>query len=226
MSDSSLPRRGFLGRVSAAAAAFTAGVALPSQAASQSPATATAGADDVHALDRWMAAMPGRHRVVLDIVTPEHVDEMAYARNFLSASVADYGLADADHAVIVVLRHTATPWGYNDAMWARYTMGERLGVNEPRTETRAVRNRLLRTADDRDGMIAALANRGVHFAMCGLSTSRYAQEWARAIGGGVTAAAIRADLVANLVPNGHVVAAGVVAVQRAQSLGFATIHVG
>jgi intracellular sulfur oxidation DsrE/DsrF family protein len=223
VSESSLPRRGFLSRLSAAAAAFTAGAALPAHANAQTPTSAD---DDVHALDRWIAAMPGKHKLVLDVVTPEHVDELAYARNFLSASVADYGLSDADHAIIVVLRHTATAWGFNDTVWAKYAVGERLGVNEPRTETKALRNRLLRTADGRDGMIASLANRGVHFALCGLSTTRYSQEWARALGGGVTPADVRADLVANVVPNGHVMAAGVVAVQRAQSLGFTTIHVG
>mgnify|MGYP002787249033 CR=1 FL=1 len=222
MPDPSLPRRGFLSRLSAAAAAFTAGATLPASAPAQTPASA----DDVHALDRWIADLPGKHKLVLDVVTAERVDELAYARNFLSASVADYGLANEDHAIIVVLRHSATAWGYNDAVWAKYAVGERLGVNEPRSEVKATRNRLLRTADGRDGMIATLAARGVHFAMCGLSTTRYSQEWARAVGGGLTAEQVRADLVANLVPNGHVMAAGVVAVQRAQALGFSTIHVG
>jgi hypothetical protein len=225
VSDASLPRRGFLGRLSAAAAAFTAGAAAPRLLDAQSP---TPSADDVHELDRWMTTLPGRYKFVLDVVTPEHISEIAYARNFLSASMADYKLTEQDHAIIVVLRHTATPWGFNDAMWAKYAVGEKLNINEPRTEVKATRNPQFKTADGRDGTIAWLAARGVHFALCGLSTTRLAGEWGRAVGAETAEAraAVRAELVANTVPNGHVMAAGVVAVQRAQMLGFATLHVG
>jgi intracellular sulfur oxidation DsrE/DsrF family protein len=226
VSHSSLPRRGFLGRLSAAVAAFSAGAVLPAAAAAQSRTDAPASDDEVHALDKWITAMPGKHKLVLDVVTPEHVAEVAYARNFLTGSTTDYGLGDGDHAVIVVLRHTATPWGYNDAVWAKYGVGERINVKAPRSEDFATRNPLFKTADGRDGMLAQLAARGVHFAMCGLSTTRYSQEWARALGGGVTPQQVREDLVANLLPNGHVMPAGVVACQRAQELGFAYLYVG
>jgi hypothetical protein len=225
VTDPTLPRRSFLSRLSAAAAAFTAGAVAPRLLDAQAPVPMTTPSPaDVHALDQWIAAMPGRYKFVLDVVTPEHVSEMAYARNFLSASMNDYQLTEQDHAIIVVLRHTATPWGFNDAMWAKYAVGEKLGVNEPRTEVKATRNPLFKTADGRDSTIAWLAARGVHFALCGLSTSRLANGWARAAG--ATAADVRAELVANTVPNGHVMAAGVVAVQRAQMLGFAGVHVG
>ncbi len=223
MPDASLPRRDFLGRLSAAAAAFTAGTTTPQVLSAQS-VTAARQTTDVHELDRWMTVLPGRYKFVLDVVTPEHVNEIAYARNFLTASMNDYTLTAQDHAIIVVLRHTATPWGFNDAMWAKYAVGEKLNVTEPRSETKATRNPQLKTADGRDGTIAWLAARGVHFALCGLSTSRSANEWARATG--ANAAEVRAELVANTVPNGHVMAAGVVAVQRAQMLGFAALHVG
>jgi len=223
MTEPIVPRRGFLTRLTAAAAAFTAGTALPRTAQAQRQ---TAAVPDVHPLDKWMTELPGVHKMVVDVVTPEHVAEAAYARNFLSASVTDYGLTDADHAIIVVLRHTATPWGYNDHIWEKYKVGERINVKAPRSEDFATRNPMFKTADGRDGMIAALAARGVHFAMCGLSTSRYAQEWARAAGGGVTAAQVREELLANLVPNGHVMAAGVVACQRAQALGYTYLYVG
>ncbi|HUK34089.1 MAG TPA: hypothetical protein VLV86_09280, partial [Vicinamibacterales bacterium] len=58
----------------------------------------------------------------------------------------------------------------------------------------------------------------VHFAVCQMATKFFAANLAQAAGG--TADAVYNELVANLIPNSHMVAAGIVAVNRAQEHGF------
>jgi len=71
---------------------------------------------------------------------------------------------------------------------------------------------------------SAVTGRGAHFAICGMATNRIA---------GVIASAVKAtppeiykELAANLLPNGHIVAAGVVAVNRAQERGYTMLSAG
>jgi hypothetical protein len=57
-----------------------------------------------------------------------------------------------------------------------------------------------------------------------MATRRLAGQIAKAMGG--TADAIYDDLVANTVPNGHMVAAGVIASTRAQEYGYTLLVAG
>jgi intracellular sulfur oxidation DsrE/DsrF family protein len=66
--------------------------------------------------------------------------------------------------------------------------------------------------------ISEVQKKGVHFAVCQMATRFFAGNLAQATGG--TADAAYNELVANLVPNSHMVAAGIVAVNRAQERGF------
>lgn len=225
MSDTPQPvrRRGFLAALAAGGSAFAATLGFPRAADAQVQSQS-------HELDRWMDEMRGRHKQIFDIVTAAHIAEMAYARNFLVAS-GDYGLKDDDMSVIVSMRHEATPYAYNDAMWEKYRIGEALNVPQPRQGGRGVPPdttppaQLPRaTRNPQTGMITDLANRGVRFTACSLSTGRYASQFARATN--QQAADVRAELTANLVPNARIVPAGVVVLNRAQERGFSYIHVG
>jgi hypothetical protein len=117
-----VPRRGFLARLAAASGAVAAILGTPRLALAQAQQPAT------HDLDKWLDALAGQHRLVLDCVTTAHIGEMAYARNFYTANGADYGLKDTDLSVVVILRHEATVFGYNDAMWAKFRIGESLEI--------------------------------------------------------------------------------------------------
>jgi hypothetical protein len=71
---------------------------------------------------------------------------------------------------------------------------------------------------------ASLAGRGAHFGICDMATNRIAGVIARAVK--AEQADIYKELVANLLPNGHMVAAGVVAINRAQERGYAMLTAG
>jgi hypothetical protein len=75
------------------------------------------------------------------------------------------------------------------------------------------------------GMTAsAIVKRGAHFAICDMATNRIAGVIASAVKS--TQPVIYQELVANLLPNGHMVAAGVVAINRAQEVGYSMLTAG
>jgi intracellular sulfur oxidation DsrE/DsrF family protein len=101
-------------------------------------------------------------------------------------------------------------------MWAKYKLGESQKVIEGGAP--ATKNPHAKVASD-------LASRGVIVAVCGMATTRIA----RTVAGdaGLNAAEVEADLRANLVtPTARVVAAGVIATNRAQEKGFTYTYVG
>ena len=203
-------RRSFLTRL--AAIGGTLAVAFPSTASAQSSRGPT------HPADAWLDDLKGQHRNIFDCISIENASSgWAFARNFLTANTGPiYQLKDADVNVIVCVRHFASVFGFNDAMWAKYKLGESQKVNEGGVP--AVKNPHATMAND-------LAKRGVIVAICGMATSRIARTVAA--DAGLNAADIEADLRANLVtPTARVVAAGVIVTNRAQEKGFTYTYVG
>jgi hypothetical protein len=227
--NSNRERRSMLSGFGAALAAF---VLRPTSAQAQSSAGAQPFQPARHAQDEWMDTLPGRHRTVIDCAAATAAGTgVFYANNIFTANRNGYQLADRDVAVIVVLRHDATTFAYNDAMWAKYgSVLANLGqITDPKTNQPPAVNPL----DSREfgpamtnrGVTAtALANRGAHFAICDMATNRIAGVVASAVKS--TQPEIYKELVANVLPNGHMVAAGVVAINRAQERGYSMLTAG
>ena len=220
----STDRRSFLTRLGAgvtvAGTAIASGTSL---ATAQSASTSFTPAR--HAQDDWMDKLPGKHRLVFDTTTPAGFGAgLGYGNNFITANKDGYGLADQDVAVIIVARHFSTPFAYNDAMWAKYgkVMPAPATMDDPKTKQRPAFN-LYNVAGYNDlpslgTTIGDITKRGVHFAVCQMATRFFAGAMAQAMG--MTADAVYNELVANLVPNAHMAAAGILAVNRAQEHGY------
>jgi len=217
-------RRSFLTQLGAgvtvAGAALASGTSVASaksSSASFSPAR--------HAQDDWMDKIPGKHRLVFDTTTPATFGiALAYANNYLISSGTGYGLKDQDTAIIIVARHFATPFAYNDAMWAKYgkAMPPPAALDDPKTKQRALVN-MYGVASYTDGAnmgttLDEVLKKGVHFAVCQLATTFFSGMLAQATGG--TATSVYSELTANLVGNSHLVASGILGVSRAQEHGF------
>ena len=205
-------RRSFLARLAAAGATLAGIAALPSASGAQS----TRGPS--HPADAWLDDLKGQHKNIFDCTSLENgATGMAFARNFLTANTGPiYQLKDADLNAIVCVRHLASVFGFNDAMWAKYKLGESQKVIEGGVP--AVKNPHASTLTD-------LAKRGVIVAVCGMATTRISRTVAA--DAGLNAADIEADLRANLVtPTARVVAAGVIVTNRAQERGFTYTYVG
>jgi hypothetical protein len=217
-----VPRRSFLGRILGGAAAL--GVSSMPAVAYGRELAPTYAPDD---LDSWLTAMKGPQKVIYDATSNGGAnDGILFARNFMKFSQDKLGTKDSEMSVIVSFRHFATPYGYNDAMWAKYPQfASMLKADDPKTKMGAVRN--VPMHDDMEGFpgttLPALYARGARFAVCGAATAFIAGVLAGPTG---DAKAVEAELLANLVPGARVVPAGVVVVQRAQKAGFAYTFAG
>jgi len=170
----------------------------------------------LHPQDAWMANMPGKHRVVLDITSPAGVPEgIRFAGNIFNGNRTGYLVEESEMAVIICLRHAATAYGYGDAIWQKY--GAQL---DPDTKPAPSVNRY-NTGDG--AQLRALARRGVQFMVCGTASRGIAT---RLAGPGGDVDAKLKEMAADIIPSGRIVVAGVVGVTHAQDHGFAMLYVG
>jgi len=214
-------RRSLLSGVGAAIAAIALG---SKRAAAQAPGDAFQPAR--HQQDEWMTRLPGKHRTIIDCATVSGAGEgMLYASNLYLGNKNGYQLNESDVAVIVCLRHRATAFAYNDAIWSKYgqALSSFVEFVDPKTKQPPSTN-LLNSSDygmalpNLGTSISSVAKRGTHFAVCEMATRRISGTVAAAVKGDPQA--LFMELSANLIPNGHLVAAGVVAVNRAQEYGY------
>ncbi len=214
-------RRAMLSGLGAAAAAFAVEA---STAAAQTPAGRFQPAR--HAQDAWLDAIAGKHRTFIDAATPRGAGEaVLYANNLYESNKAGYSLPETDIVVVACFRHFATPFAYTDAIWAKYgkQFSMMLEFTDPKTKQAPATN-LLNAAGygmqltNLGNTIDSVTRRGTRFAVCDMATHFFAGEVAMMTKG--NADAIYKELVANRIPNSYMVAAGVLAVNRAQEYGF------
>lgn len=184
-----------------------------------------------HPQDAWYDQVPGRHRTIIDCAMPGTAAGGIFsANNIYEANKAGYQLADKDVAIVLCLRHFATPFAYTDAIWARYgeAFSTLLRFTDPKTKQAPTVN-VLNTEGYGPGLpnmgitLAQLTARGAQFAVCNMAT----QEIAGAVAGQMKLDrdAVYKEFVANLIPGSHLAAAGVVAVNRAQEYGYTLLTV-
>ena len=207
-------RRSLMSGIGALAAAFALG---SRRVAAQAPAASTFEPAR-HAEDAWLDAIPGKHRVVIDTTSSVGVpDAVRFTSNILAGNKDAYGLEDAESAMLVILRHGATAFGYSDVIWAKY--GEALArftnYSDPESTGPPTGNPFTALGD--------LAARGVQFAVCNRASRGTARRLAGQDG---DAEAVYQEMVANMIPSSRLVVAGVIGVTRAQEYGYSVIHVG
>jgi intracellular sulfur oxidation DsrE/DsrF family protein len=182
--------------------------------ASAERATAWQPARD--AKDDWLEQIPGKHRLFFDTFTDGGLREArGFANNYFDGSKSGYGLEASDLAVVICLRHSATPFAFTDPFWAKYgsVIAESLKLADPKL-----------SANPHRAQLEALIKRGVRYAVCDMASHRFAGAIARKVDG--DAEAVYKEMAANLIGNGHFVAAGIIAVNRAQERGYSIAFTG
>jgi intracellular sulfur oxidation DsrE/DsrF family protein len=214
---SSPERRSFLTRLNAGTASISAlamgGIAM----AQVKSAPVVRWAPARHDKDDWMDQLPSKHRLLFDTTSEEGVrNALLFANNFLIANRDEYSLENKDLAVIIVVRHLSTAFGYNNQMWAKYgvPIAARSNYVDPKSKEAPKVNVHAASLD-------SLSKQGVQFAVCSMATRALAGLIAEAVGG--NSEAINSELIANLVNNGRMVPAGIVAVNRAQERGYSLV---
>ena len=223
-------RRGFLGRVLGAAAA--AGL----------PIAAAGAAEPQPAADAWIAEVKGTHRCLFDF--PQHkggaplLHILNYLNTYKEAYKAAPGTAGAVGTFYSIGNQSSISLAFNDATWAKYGLGEYLGLKDKagKPYSRNVFNRP--TADDAGILIQAfqtpnipevagvvpglgiesLQKMGTKFLLCANALGVWCLEL-QARGKG-KAPDIEKDLRANVLPGVTIVPAMVIAIEKAQAAGI------
>jgi hypothetical protein len=217
----STPRRGFLAKVAASAAAIGLGGHVPRTLLSQ-PRAAPAAADPAY--DAWLNRIAGQHKMVFDAPEPNDGMPVVWPRVWLDTTNAQYGTTDAQNKAIVILRHGSIGFALNDAMWAKYKLGATFSINDgAAAATRNTWFKPLPLPLPGTGIEALLA-KGVLFGACNVAIAVYSGAVAQ--GMGLDPAAVRADWLANVLPGVQVVPSGVLAVNGAQEKGCSMCFAG
>ena len=222
-------RRSFMSCLGASLAAVGVGAV---SADAQTPKPGAAFGPTRHAADDWLERVPGKHRMVIDAVTPHGAGEaILFANNLYVANKDAYALGDADLAIVIVMRHFATPFAFNDVVWAKYgkMMGDMVSFKDPKTKESPATNVFNSAAygmtlPNLGSTLDSLIKRGTQFAVCDAATHFFSAQLA-GMGGG-TAGDVYKDLTSNTVANSRMVSAGVVGVTRAQERGYALVYAG
>ena len=228
-------RRAFVTGFGVGAAALGAGLAscATAEEAAKPPTVAAPARWQAasEAKDAWMN-VPSRHRMVFDAPNDKDaVGAIATANTFIELNTSDYGLAPSDISVIIVLRHDATPYAYTDAMWAKYgaIFAKVDKLKDSKAKGKPAMRNVLEAGDIKDlanrGLtLTALTKKNVRYAVCGMATERFAGMIAKKTK--ADAKVVKAELAAHLIPNAHMMASGIVALNRAQEHGYAALPAG
>jgi len=180
--------------------------------------------------DIWFDKVKGTHRAIFDATRPNEIMPFVWPRIFLVTNEAT-GSPASDCGVVVVLRHEAIGYAFNDKTWAKYNMGDVFKAHDigpafqaadAATATKT-RNPFYMTkpGDFKAPGFGAVAigipelqASGVMFCVCNAAMTVYSA--ALADGMKMKAEDVLAEWKANLIPGIQVVPSGVWAVGRAQ----------
>lgn len=227
--QSVLARRAFLTRLGAGVTGAGSIYAVPA-AASAASAAEGPWQPARHDQDNWLDQVPGKHRFMFDAIVPDGLGHaLMFANNYYIANRNGYGLQDSDLAVVIVARHHATPYVLNDSIWAKYgeVIAQQFPFADPKTK-QAPRINLFNAAGygamlPNNGVVLdGLLKRGVQFAVCQMALGFYSGKIAATTG--AKSEDVLAQLTSNLMANCHPMAAGILAVNRAQERGYAFVN--
>src|SRR5436309_4618843 len=123
-------RRGFLGRVLGAIAAtgFIGAGAAEAQTRTKTPAAPATGPD------AWITEVKGTHRCLFDFPQHKNGVPLLHILNYLNTYAQAYkaapGQAGAVGTFYGIGNQSSIPLAFNDAMWAKYQLGEYTGLKD------------------------------------------------------------------------------------------------
>jgi intracellular sulfur oxidation DsrE/DsrF family protein len=216
-------RRGFLGRLAATAAAGVAGLTplrLEAQPSRHEPVLG--GADP--SFETWLNRITGKHKMIFDAPEPNGGMAVVWPRVWLNGNNENYGTKDGENSAVIVLRHSAIPIAMQDALWAKYKLGEVFSLKDG--DAPATRNTFAKPLPlplPGTGVEQLLAS-GAQIGVCNVALTIYSGVVAQKMS--MDAATVKAEWVAGLIPGVQVVPSGVLAVARAQEKGCAYCFAG
>ena len=175
--------------------------------------------------DQWFNKITGKHKIVFDATRPHEVYPFAWPRVYLITNEKT-GTPTKNNSVVVVLRHEAIPYAFENKLWEKYKFGEIFKADDPKTKVPSVRNPFWMPGAD-DFKIPGLGSvniginqlqaDGVLFCVCNMAIQVFTAAVAQKLN--MDAAEVKKDWLSGLLPGVQVVPSGVWAVGRAQEHG-------
>jgi len=172
--------------------------------------------------DKWLAGMNGQYRQFFDAPAPAGGIPLVHIMNYYDTYNKAYNVKDADIDAVLTFYGSTTFHGLNDAMWAKYKIGEFL--NEKDATGKPYTMNPWRAAPTVVGMslpqasIESLQKRGATMILCnnalGIFSGLLAQQR------GLDAKVVYDDLRANILPGVELIPGMVVAVEQAKKAGL------
>lgn len=212
------PRRSFIGRLTAllaiGAAPSALAAATPPGAEGGSGPAGTAGPTGRFWPDeRWLEMVSQReHRLIVESGITSDGLVLRRGLNFMDVLNQDYAIPDGRIGLVIGVHTAALAYLLSDAMWAKHAFGTRFDVKNAQGVPATANPYRAGPAFS----VESLGKRGVVFLACNRALLRLSRELA---GTGGNAAAVHAELVANLLPEAAATPAMIVALSRAQSKG-------
>ena len=216
------PRRHFLSRLAAGAAAVASGLALPGVLSAAAPGMARDATRPQEG--DWMRALRAKHRTVFDVAAHRNGRPLAQAKNYMDAWRDAFHVPDRDVNLVIGVHGEGFPLVLTDALWARYRIGEQYEVTDAATKAPAVVNVFTTAHVVANGPVTAeqtvdaLQRRGVRFLVC-MNTIAGATKKLAAAGMGAPEE-IHEAIMAGLLPGVITVPAMVVALTQLQEHGL------
>lgn len=215
------PRRGFMSMLAKGAALFgISSVGAPMLLKAETLTNENTGLPEDP--DAWFDKIKGKHRIVFDVPHPKELFPFAWPRVFLLTNEKT-GTPASDCGVVVVLRHTAIAYAFENRLWDKYKFGEHFKADDPATKAPAIQNPFWKPqkgAYKIPGVgevaigINELQDSGVMFCVCDTAITVNSTTIAGKMG--LNAADVRKDMMDGLLPGIMPVPSGVWALGRAQ----------
>jgi intracellular sulfur oxidation DsrE/DsrF family protein len=228
-------RRSFLERILGSVAAAFAGASVAEAQNRAQPTPATAA-------DAWINEVKGTHRCLFDFPQHKNAAPLLHILNYINTYNQAYKAAPGSIGAVGTFYGIGTqasiPLAFNDAMWAKYRLGEYTGLKDASGKP-YTRNVFYRpTKDDAHVLmqgfqtpiipelldaapatgIENLQKMGTKFILCNNALGAWCLELQARNKG--KADAIQKELAANLLPGVTIVPAMVIAIEKAQGAGI------
>jgi hypothetical protein len=237
--DLTTNRRAFIGTLATGAAAMSiAGLAAPLQTMAKQNHHFSPTDDDP---DAWFKKLDGKkHKIVFDATDAHEAMPFIWPTVFMMTNGAT-GTAPKDLGIVVILRHEAIPFAFEDRLWSKYNFGQLFKAGELGMAFKAAdyktagstRNPLWHPKDG-DFQVPGFGNvpiginqlqdAGVMFAVCNAAMTVYSAAVAQ--GMGQKPEDVFNDWKSGVLPGIQIVPSGVWAVGRAQEHGCAYCFAG
>jgi hypothetical protein len=203
----------------AAATQYAASV----QSAAASTPTTTSTSTSIEPSSKWLKGLTAKHKQFFDSPAPAGGIGLVHIMNYYDTYNKAFNVKDADIDAVLTFYGGTTFFGVNDAMWAKYKLGEFINETDPATGKPAVANPW-RTEPVILGMtipaasVESLYKRGATFILCNNALTIFSNLLAqkRALDPKV----VYEDLKANILPEVQLVPGMVIAVEQAARAGL------